>query len=145
MLDWSLRGRGLEPQQRHLFVSLSKNINPSLALVQPRKTYPYIAEKLLMGRKESIEQNKALYNCTHWNIAGSLPPATEDFDEENNIKTITEYKYNEDNKMVKVRRKCTTKSYSCMLGNFALFYVCCFFFFFKNWPFKKLFQSCHYH
>lgn len=31
-----------------------------------------------------------------------MPPATEDFDEENNIKTITEYKYNEDNKMVKV-------------------------------------------
>ena len=35
-------------------------------------------------------------------VSGSLPPATEDFDEENNIKTITEYKYNEDNKMVKV-------------------------------------------
>ena len=34
-------------------VSLSKNINPSLVLVQPRKTCPYITERLLMGRKES--------------------------------------------------------------------------------------------
>ncbi|XP_045200992.2 eukaryotic translation initiation factor 3 subunit G-like [Mercenaria mercenaria] len=33
---------------------------------------------------------------------GSLPPATEDFDEQNSIKTITEYKYNDDGKMVKV-------------------------------------------
>lgn len=33
---------------------------------------------------------------------GSLPPATEDYDEQNNIKTITEYKYNDDGKMVKV-------------------------------------------
>ena len=29
------------------------NINPSLVLVQPRKTRPYITERLLMGRKES--------------------------------------------------------------------------------------------
>ena len=48
-----LRGRGLEPHRRHCIVSLSKNINPSLVLVQPRKTYPFITEKLLMGRKES--------------------------------------------------------------------------------------------
>ena len=27
--------------------------NPSLVLVQPRKTGPYITERLLMGRKES--------------------------------------------------------------------------------------------
>ena len=33
-------------------VSLSKNINPSLVLVQPRKTRPFITERLLMGRKE---------------------------------------------------------------------------------------------
>ena len=32
---------------------LSKNINPSLVLVQPRKTRPFITERLLMGRKES--------------------------------------------------------------------------------------------
>ena len=34
-------------------VSLSKNINPSLVLVQPRKSRPFITERLLMGRKES--------------------------------------------------------------------------------------------
>ena len=33
--------------------SLSKNINPSLVLVQPRKTRPFITERLLMGRKIS--------------------------------------------------------------------------------------------
>ena len=31
----------------------ARHINPSLVLVQPRKTCPYIAERLLMGRKES--------------------------------------------------------------------------------------------
>ena len=31
---------------------MSKNINPSLVLVQPRKTRPFITERLLMGRKE---------------------------------------------------------------------------------------------
>ena len=39
--------------QRHCVVSLSKNINPSLVLVQPRKTHPFITERLLMGHKES--------------------------------------------------------------------------------------------
>ena len=54
-LDSKPRGRGFEPHRRHCVVSLSKNINPSLVLVQPRKTCPFITEKLLMGRKE---QNK---------------------------------------------------------------------------------------
>ena len=53
MLDSRPRGHGLEPHQRHCVVSLSKNINPSLVLVQPRKTSPFITEILLMGRKES--------------------------------------------------------------------------------------------
>ena len=39
-------------------MSLSKNINPSLVLVQPRKTGPFITERLLMGRKESNQTNK---------------------------------------------------------------------------------------
>ena len=34
-------------------MSLSKNINPSLVLVLPRKTCPFIIERLLMGCKES--------------------------------------------------------------------------------------------
>ena len=39
-------------------VSLSKNINPRLVLVQPRKTRPFITEILLMGRKESNQTNR---------------------------------------------------------------------------------------
>ena len=53
MLDSRPKGRGFEPHRRHCVVSLSKNINPSLVLVQPRKTRPFITERLLMGRKES--------------------------------------------------------------------------------------------
>ena len=33
-------------------------LNPSLVLVQPRKTRPFITERLLMGRKESNQTNK---------------------------------------------------------------------------------------
>ena len=58
VLDSRLRGRGFELHRRHCVVSLSKNINPSLVLVQPRKTRPYITERLLMGRKESNQTNK---------------------------------------------------------------------------------------
>ena len=53
VLDSRPRGRGFEPHRRHCVVSLSKNINPSLVLVQPRKTRPFITERLLMGRIES--------------------------------------------------------------------------------------------
>ena len=56
--DQQRRGRGFEPHRRHCLVSLSKNINPSLVLVQPRKTRPFITERLLMGRKESNQTNK---------------------------------------------------------------------------------------
>ena len=49
------RDLGSEP---HCVVSLSKNINPSLVLVQPRKTRPFITERLLMGRKESNQTNQ---------------------------------------------------------------------------------------
>ena len=58
MLDSRPRSRGLEPHRRHCVVSLSKNINPGLVLVQPRKTRPFITEILLMGRKESNQANK---------------------------------------------------------------------------------------
>ena len=53
VLDSRPKGRGFESHRRHCVVSLSKNINPSLVLVQPRKTRPFITERLLMGRKES--------------------------------------------------------------------------------------------
>ena len=58
VLDSRPKGRGFEPHWRHCVVSLSKSINPSLVLVQPRKTRPFIAEILLMGRKESNQTNK---------------------------------------------------------------------------------------
>ena len=59
VLDSRPRGRWFEPHQCHCVVSLSKNINPSLVLVQPRKTRPFLTEKLLMGRKKSNQTNKA--------------------------------------------------------------------------------------
>ena len=56
------RDRGFEPHQRHCLVSLSKNIYPSLVLVQPRKTHPFITEILLIGCKESNQtKNKQKY------------------------------------------------------------------------------------
>ena len=58
VLDSRPKSRGFEPHRRHCVVSLSKNINPSLVLAQPRKTRPYITERLLMGRKESNQTNK---------------------------------------------------------------------------------------
>ena len=53
VLDLRPRGRGFEPHRHHCVVSSCKNINPGLVLVQPRKTPPFITERLLMGRKES--------------------------------------------------------------------------------------------
>ena len=59
-LNRPLKRRPKIPHRRHCVVSLSKNINPSLVLVQPRKTCRFITERLLMGRKESNQatQNK---------------------------------------------------------------------------------------
>ena len=61
VLDSRPRGRRFEPRfephMRHFVVSLSKNINPSLVMVQPKKTCPFITEKLLMELKE-IKQTK---------------------------------------------------------------------------------------
>ena len=58
VLDSRPRGSRFEPHRRHCVASLSKNINPSLVLVQPRKTRPFITERLSMGRKESNQTNK---------------------------------------------------------------------------------------
>ena len=46
------------PHRGHCVVSLSKDINPSLVLVQPRKTCPFITERMLMVRKESNQTKK---------------------------------------------------------------------------------------
>ena len=58
VLDSRPRGGRFQPHQCHCVVSFSKNINPSLVLVQPRKTHPFITERLLIGRKETIQTNK---------------------------------------------------------------------------------------
>ena len=66
VLDSRPKAHGLKPHRRHCVVSLRKNINPSLVLVQPRKTSPYITERLLIRREES-DQNKnknLMHNCT---------------------------------------------------------------------------------
>ena len=60
VLDLRPKGRGFEPHRCHCIVSLSKNINPCLVLVQPRKTCPYITERLLVGRKESNQTKQSL-------------------------------------------------------------------------------------
>ena len=51
----------------------SKNINTSLELFQPKKTRPYITERLLMGRKESNQTNKH-YNYIMIRIKASCKP-----------------------------------------------------------------------
>ena len=63
VLDWRPRGRGFEPHWHHCVVSLSKNVKLSLVLVQPRKTRPFITERLLMGRKESKQTKTGFTEC----------------------------------------------------------------------------------
>ena len=50
----------MTPVRRHCVVFLSKNINPSLVLVQARETCLFITERLLMGRKESNQTKQLL-------------------------------------------------------------------------------------
>ena len=58
VLDSRLRGSGFKPHQRYCAVPLSKNINPSLVLVQPRKTCSFITDILLWDVKNQIKQTK---------------------------------------------------------------------------------------
>ena len=60
VLDSRPRGRWFEPHRRRCVVSLSKNINPSLVLVQPRKTRPFITEKFWWDVKNQIKQTKII-------------------------------------------------------------------------------------
>ena len=75
VVDLRPRGRRFEPYRPHCVVSLSKNINPSLVLVQPRKTSPFIIERLLMGRKESNQTNKRelFYWMSLFSLKSRLP------------------------------------------------------------------------
>ena len=72
VLDSRPKGRWFEPHRHHCVVSLSKNINPSLVLVQPRKTCPFITERLLMGRKESNLTNKQKLISQSKRVVGAL-------------------------------------------------------------------------
>ena len=78
VLDSRPKGSGFEPQRRHLIVSLSKHINPCLILVQPKKTRPYITERLLMGRKNQIKQNQLPTQKAKTNSAGPDQTASEE-------------------------------------------------------------------
>ena len=60
------KGRGFEPHWRHCIVSLSKNFNPSLVLVQPRKTRSFKTERLLIGRKESNQTKNKNLNASNF-------------------------------------------------------------------------------
>ena len=73
LLDSRLEGHEFEPHRRHCIMSLSKNIYPSLVLVQPRKTRPFITERLFMGRKESNQtkqtnrwEHQGEHSAIHW-------------------------------------------------------------------------------
>ena len=68
VLDSRPRGCGFEPHQRHCIVSLSKNIYPSLVLVLPRKTCPFITERLLMGCKESNQTKDKKHVVSSYNM-----------------------------------------------------------------------------
>ena len=78
VLDSRPKGRGFEPHRRHCVVSLSKNINPSLVLVQPRNTRPFITERFLMGRKESnqTKQTNILVDKQVFALVGGNPSST---------------------------------------------------------------------
>ena len=52
VLDLRPRGRGFEPHPASVLCPWARHFTFSLVLVQPRKTRPYITERLLMGRKE---------------------------------------------------------------------------------------------
>ena len=62
VLDSRPKGTGFEPHRLYCILSLRKNINPSLVLVEPWKTRPFITERLLMGRKESNQTKKKSKN-----------------------------------------------------------------------------------
>ena len=65
VLDSRSRGRRLGATA---LCPWARHINPSLVMGQPRKTCPYITERLLMGRKESnpTKAQSSLHICTVW-------------------------------------------------------------------------------
>ena len=77
VLDSRQRGCGFKPHRLHCIVVMSKNINPSLVLVQPRKTRPFIIERLLMGHKES-DQTKQNMDIIYYRVVTEVGRAYSD-------------------------------------------------------------------
>ena len=73
---------------------LSKNINPSLVLVQPRKNRPYLTERLLMGRKES---NQTKTKQTTFVVIGAVRV---------NDRGFIFFRYREDISVCRTEEKC---------------------------------------
>ena len=115
VLDSRPMGRGFKPHWCHCVVSLSKNINPSLVLVQPRKTRPFITERLLMGRKES--------NQTKQNKQIKLPPGPSEIPENNFVLCLSyvacSLQINELKDIASLKQL-----YSLKLGTFGSFGLC---------------------
>ena len=88
-LDLRPRGRGFRHHRRHCVVSLSKNINPSLVLVQPRKTRPFITERLLMGRKESNQTKIKFFLYMYFYLLKYLVTTKTDEEDRNQLEGIT--------------------------------------------------------
>ena len=68
-----LRVLRFEPHWHHCIVSLSKNINLSLVLVQPRDR-SLITERLLMGHKVSNQTKKPKSNLWDWSSIKKVRP-----------------------------------------------------------------------
>ena len=69
VIDSRPRAAGLSLTGITALCHLARHIDPSLVLVQPRKTHPYITERLLMGRKESNQTHQT--NTTNAKILPS--------------------------------------------------------------------------
>ena len=66
MVECLTRGREAAGSSLNALCPWARHINPSLALVQPRKTRPCIAERLLMGHKESNQTKNNTIKYHTW-------------------------------------------------------------------------------
>ena len=63
---WDRGGAGLSLTGVTALCPWARHINPSLALVQPRKTFHYITERLMMDIKNKIKQTKEQADLCSW-------------------------------------------------------------------------------
>ena len=63
VFDSRPKGPGFEPHRRHCVVSLSKNINPSLVLVQPRKGAQWLSGRVLDSRPKGLRFEPHRLHC----------------------------------------------------------------------------------